>query len=265
MAGFALSAYVRSADLEITVQLLVQVDKLVQLIESPVFTCESIRCTLLDATHPVSLEDLRLQLLEPEKYPHLFKCLYGLLMLLPQSSAFLSLRNRLNAVNSAGFLHIAPKSYVLFCLVIYTDSGFAHRAVGNLSSTRSKLGREDIKWQELLQHFRTVQMKHEKARRQVLGTDVTSLTTFPYANGIDSTKPPTPPSGSGVGPVPPSRRKVTGDGPLRPPSRSGVLSPLNPKSRVQSGLGSAVVPPTSPTAAQMQSKVKRTSSLSRKT
>ncbi|KAI0774503.1 ARM repeat-containing protein [Fomes fomentarius] len=218
------------ADLEITVQLLVQVDKLVQLIESPVFTY------------------LRLQLLEPEKYPHLFKCLYGLLMLLPQSSAFLSLRNRLNAVNSAGFLHIAPKS-----------------AVGNLSSTRSKLGREDIKWQELLQHFRTVQMKHEKARRQVLGTDVTSLTAFPYANGIDSTKPPTPPSGSGVGPVPPSRRKVTGDGPLRPPSRSGVLSPLNPKSRVQSGLGNAVVPPTSPTAAQMQSKLKRTSSLSRKT
>jgi hypothetical protein len=32
-------------------------------------------------------------------------------MLLPQSSAFVSLRNRLNAVNSAGFLHIAPKSY----------------------------------------------------------------------------------------------------------------------------------------------------------
>ena len=32
---------VSSAELEITVQLLVQVDKLVQLIESPVFTCES--------------------------------------------------------------------------------------------------------------------------------------------------------------------------------------------------------------------------------
>ncbi|KAI0751034.1 ARM repeat-containing protein [Daedaleopsis nitida] len=227
------------ADLEITVQLLVQVDKLVQLIESPVFTY------------------LRLQLLEPEKYPHLFKCLYGLLMLLPQSSAFLSLRNRLNAVNSAGFLHIAPKS-----------------TVGNLSSTRSKLGREDIKWQELLQHFRAVQMKHEKARRQALGTDVTSFTAYPSANGTDSTKPPTPPSGPGVGPVPhtASRRKVTGDGPLRPPSRTGgVLSPLNPKSRVQSGLANAVGSgpqvPTSPTAAvtQMQSKVKRTLSLSRKT
>jgi vacuole morphology and inheritance protein 14 len=29
-----------SADLEVTVQLLVQIDKLVQLLESPVFTCE---------------------------------------------------------------------------------------------------------------------------------------------------------------------------------------------------------------------------------
>jgi vacuole morphology and inheritance protein 14 len=57
-----------------------------------------------------NLQDLRLQLLEPERYPYLFKCLYGLLMLLPQSTAFVSLRNRLNAVNSAGFLHIAPKS-----------------------------------------------------------------------------------------------------------------------------------------------------------
>ncbi|KAI0720355.1 ARM repeat-containing protein [Cerioporus squamosus] len=213
--------YVGMPDLEITVQLLVQVDKLVQLIESPVFTY------------------LRLQLLEPEKYPHLFKCLYGLLMLLPQSSAFLSLRNRLNAVNSAGFLHIAPKSNL-----------------GNLSSTRSKLGREDIKWQELLQHFRAVQMKHEKARRQALGTDITSFSNYPHTNGTESVKPPTPPS----------------DGPLRPPSRSGgMLSPLNPKARVQSGLANNVVPgpqpPGSPTtqATQLQSKVKRTLSLSRKT
>ena len=63
--------------------------------------------------------DLRLQLLEPEKYPYLFKCLYGLLMLLPQSSAFVSLRNRLNAVNSAGFLHIAPKSWVISLFLFF--------------------------------------------------------------------------------------------------------------------------------------------------
>jgi hypothetical protein len=98
---------IHSAELEITVPLLVQIDKLVQLIESPVFTCKhSLKTDAL--AHNIPL-DLRLQLLEPDKYPHLYKCLYGLLMLLPQSPAFISLRNRLNAVSTLGFLHIAPK------------------------------------------------------------------------------------------------------------------------------------------------------------
>ncbi|KAJ2967058.1 hypothetical protein NUW58_g10526 [Xylaria curta] len=82
------------AELEMTVNILIQIDKLVQLIESPVFTY------------------LRLQLLEPEKYPYLYKCLYGLLMLLPQSSAFAALKNRLNSVSSIGFLHTGPRPYV---------------------------------------------------------------------------------------------------------------------------------------------------------
>ncbi|TFY76603.1 hypothetical protein EWM64_g7407, partial [Hericium alpestre] len=132
------------ADLEITVPLLVQIDRLVQLIESPVFTY------------------LRLQLLEPDRYPYLFKCLYGLLMLLPQSSAFISLRNRLNAVNSAGFLHIAPKP------------------PPSAMSTRSKLAREEIKWGELLSHFRAVQIKHEKARRAALGGNLDISDTLPH-------------------------------------------------------------------------------------
>jgi hypothetical protein len=38
--GYVLLTHFRSAELEITVPMLVQVDKLVQLIESPVFTCE---------------------------------------------------------------------------------------------------------------------------------------------------------------------------------------------------------------------------------
>jgi vacuole morphology and inheritance protein 14 len=80
------------AEMEITVSLLIQLDKLVQLLESPVFTY------------------LRLQLLEPGKYPHLFKCLYGILMLLPQSSAFATLRNRLNSVNSLVTLNVATGS-----------------------------------------------------------------------------------------------------------------------------------------------------------
>ncbi|KNZ77227.1 VAC14 like protein, partial [Termitomyces sp. J132] len=191
------------ADLEITVQMLVQVDKLVQLIESPVFTY------------------IRLQLLEPERYPHLFKCLYGLLMLLPQSSAFISLRNRLNAVNSAGFLHIAPKP-----------------APGPLS-TRSKLAREEIKWQDLLLHFRTVQAKHEKARRQAMGTDTTSYSDFldhekQEGSGSQAVERVDRPPTVGRAPL---RRRVTGETPLNPnmtpiAGRGGALSPLNPRARV---------------------------------
>lgn len=98
-----------SPDLEITVQLLVQIDRLVQLIESPIFTCK-LHGWRQRLSHLIAYLDLRLQLLEPEKYPYLFKCLYGLLMLLPQSTAFGALRNRLNAVNSMGFMHITPRT-----------------------------------------------------------------------------------------------------------------------------------------------------------
>ncbi|KAG4085617.1 ARM repeat-containing protein [Neocallimastix lanati (nom. inval.)] len=89
--AYAHAAYLLQifSELEITVNFLIQVDKLVQLLESPVFTY------------------LRLQLLEPEKYPALFKCLYGLLMFLPQSSAFATLRNRLNSVSSMTNLMIS--------------------------------------------------------------------------------------------------------------------------------------------------------------
>ncbi|KIM46438.1 hypothetical protein M413DRAFT_314769 [Hebeloma cylindrosporum] len=191
------------ADLEITVPMLVQVDKLVQLIESPVFTY------------------LRLQLLEPERYPYLFKCLYGILMLLPQSTAFVSLRNRLNAVNSAGFLQIAPKASV------------------SPLATRSKISRDEIKWQELLLHFRSVQAKHEKSRRQALGNDSSPIVGFPDEKNNDFEK-----GRSTLAGRPPMRRRVTGDitmpnniVPMQPaPPRAGALSPLNPKARVPGAL-----------------------------
>jgi len=238
--------------------MLVQIDKLVQLIESPVFTY------------------LRLQLLEPEKYPHLYKCLYGLLMLLPQSSAFMSLRNRLNAVNSAGFLHIAPKSNV-----------------SNVSATRSKLGREDIKWSELLSHFRNVQNKHEKARRQAAGSNEQEPSVFalpgsgPFMGGADRENRDSIASSvstvNGNTPRPGMRRRVTGGAEqpaqARPPSRT--LSPLNPRRGSNSALGQASVlrdsmtttttvttaapTPASPTFGTNQRQPKRTLSLSRKT
>ncbi|KAJ8063850.1 hypothetical protein OCU04_007706 [Sclerotinia nivalis] len=163
------------AELEMTVNMLIQIDKLVQLLESPVFTY------------------LRLQLLEPEKYPHLYKCLYGLLMLLPQSSAFAALKNRLNSVSAIGYLHIAPRAYVPSSSrnnsVVDAISTFAfhqrqksgtetHGSSPSFSvqttagpsnydrSSRLK-GREEsgIRWGELLDKFRIVQERARRARR----------------------------------------------------------------------------------------------------
>jgi len=70
------------AQVDITVGFLMQVDKLVQLLESPVFI------------------QLRLQLLEvgASHHPFLLKSLYGLLMLLPQSTAFTTLSTRLATI-----------------------------------------------------------------------------------------------------------------------------------------------------------------------
>ncbi|GMH01974.1 hypothetical protein Nepgr_003813 [Nepenthes gracilis] len=68
---------------DINVKFLVQLDKLIRLLETPIFAY------------------LRLQLLEPGGYVWLLKALYGLLMLLPQqSAAFKILRTRLKTVPS---------------------------------------------------------------------------------------------------------------------------------------------------------------------
>ncbi|KAI3453176.1 hypothetical protein Pfo_009839 [Paulownia fortunei] len=71
---------------DINVKFLVQLDKLIHLLETPTFAY------------------LRLQLLEPGRYIWLLKALYGLLMLLPQQSvAFKILRTRLKTVPSYSF------------------------------------------------------------------------------------------------------------------------------------------------------------------
>ncbi|CAE6433287.1 unnamed protein product [Rhizoctonia solani] len=196
-------------ELEITLQLLVQIDKLVQLIESPVFT------------------SLRLQLLEPDRYPYLFKCLYGLLMILPQSSAFLSLSRRLGAVGSMGVQHMPPRA----------------STVATQVANRTKVTRDEIKWQELLSHFRAVQAKHEKARRRDLAIEPEF--SFMDQTESDRSQP------SSVRPN--MRRKPSQPNDVPTGRPSGPLSPLNPK---RGGiLGSAISNasasgrPLSPTAA----------------
>ena len=114
--------------------------------------------------------DLRLQLLEPERYPHLYKCLYGLLMLLPQSSAFAALKNRLNSVSAIGYLHIAPRTYVSHVRQKSTEAKFgsAPQTPGATFDRPNRLKpREEagIKWTELLEKFKSVQEKARRAHR----------------------------------------------------------------------------------------------------
>jgi vacuole morphology and inheritance protein 14 len=66
---------------DITVELMIQIDWIVQLIESPVFA------------------PLRIRLLDSGNNHYLIQALYGLLMILPQSEAYRKLSNRLNQVH----------------------------------------------------------------------------------------------------------------------------------------------------------------------
>ncbi|XP_016330709.1 protein VAC14 homolog isoform X1 [Sinocyclocheilus anshuiensis] len=118
-------------DLEVTVDFLMEVDKLVQLIESPIFTY------------------LRLQLLDVEHNPYLIKALYGLLMLLPQSQAFKLLSHRLSCVPNPELMRMVedPKAPV----------------------KDKRLAQPHIDYSELLQHFDRVQSKHLEVRHQRAG------------------------------------------------------------------------------------------------
>lgn len=113
---------------------------------------------------------------------------------------------------------------------------------------RAKIGREEIKWQELLSHFRAVQSKHEKSRRQAVGADLLSFGGS-FANVIRSTEPGSR-SGLGIGLAdinrPPMRRRVTGE--VAPPvTVRPVLSPLNPRAKQNGLLGPSMAQSGQPT------------------
>uniref|UniRef100_A0A672R777 Protein VAC14 homolog n=1 Tax=Sinocyclocheilus grahami TaxID=75366 RepID=A0A672R777_SINGR len=120
-------------DLEVTVDFLMEVDKLVQLIESPIFTY------------------LRLQLLDVEHNPYLIKALYGLLMLLPQSQAFQLLSHRLSCVPNPELMRTVLTGYSQL-LYFFREDPKPH-----------------IDYSELLQHFDRVQSKHLEVRHQRAG------------------------------------------------------------------------------------------------
>ncbi|KIY02932.1 uncharacterized protein Z520_01397 [Fonsecaea multimorphosa CBS 102226] len=172
------------ADLEMTVNMLIQIDKLVQLLESPVFTY------------------LRLQLLEPDRYPYLYKCLYGLLMLLPQSSAFGALKNRLNSVSAIGLLHTPASmptsarpsvgSGMSSSSLPPTTSGALNSTVASRLRTRdatSSVGINEIKWPELLDKFKQTQERARRRNERILRGDLDAAETPSSAipSAVDNT------------------------------------------------------------------------------
>uniref|UniRef100_S4RGQ8 Vacuolar protein 14 C-terminal Fig4-binding domain-containing protein n=1 Tax=Petromyzon marinus TaxID=7757 RepID=S4RGQ8_PETMA len=126
-----------SAGLEVTVDFLTEVDKLVQLIESPIFTY------------------LRLQLLDVESLPYLIKALYGLLMLLPQSSAFTLLRQRLACV---------PDPQLMVADLSPPFSPIRKRRREGMDAQKNS-----TEHQELLRNFEQMQVRHQQAKRQRQG------------------------------------------------------------------------------------------------
>ena len=122
------------ADIEVNVPFMMQIDKLVQLIESPIFI------------------HLRLQLLEPNRHPFLLKSLYGLMMLLPQSSAFNYLKIRLESVSTIGMLQCIPES----------SFAVSRKFEVNVKET------DKFDFKNLLETFRETQKKHAAHRKSVL-------------------------------------------------------------------------------------------------
>ena len=129
------------SELEMTFKLLTELDVLVQLLESPIFL------------------KLRLQLLEPEKNPYLYKTLYGLLMILPQSSTFTTLKNRLGAIAHVYTSNITSTGAAI---VNPSTSSTSGTPVISTPGANSQLSIKRKRIYEMLDKFTKVQDKHEE-------------------------------------------------------------------------------------------------------
>ena len=150
-------------------------------------------------------------------------------MLLPQSSAFAALKNRLNSVSAIGYLHIAPRAYVN--TPSHTREKSTEAKMGSSPQTptapfdranRLKPREEGaIKWTELLEKFKSVQEKVRRAhglQNQVYGSSPPDAKT----EGIkEKALPEVPKPGlrpPSVGPA--SQRMPSPGGPLHKPKSS---------------------------------------------
>lgn len=171
------------ADADVTVGFLMQIDKLVQLLESPIFI------------------QLRLHLLETDSVhrEELLKSLYGLLMLLPQSQAYKTLSDRLATVSSL-HMHIG----LINTHRIASGKGPQSSSTSSSSSSSSSSSAYDKQTviadsatvETLVQHFETIQGIHTDFRLGLLrgkalipGSSADwndAVSTTPFANQNNS-------------------------------------------------------------------------------
>lgn len=146
--GLSAQLILKFAEVDVTVGFLMQIDKLVQLLESPIFI------------------QLRLHLLETGSHYHadLLKSLYGLLMLLPQSQAYKTLSDRLTTVSS---LHM----HIGLTRTTTLNDGSNQSAVVAVGQKAVASSCGDVAADEyvaLLKQFENTQEKHAKFRLSVL-------------------------------------------------------------------------------------------------
>ncbi|KMS97411.1 hypothetical protein BVRB_6g155400 [Beta vulgaris subsp. vulgaris] len=147
---------------DINIKFLVQLDKLIRLLETPTFAY------------------LRLQLLEPGRYTWLLKALYGLLMLLPQqSAAFKILRTRLKTVPSYSFTgeehrNTSPETSNSSGLN-HADSG-SHSTQDGLVTQNVEKMCNGINFASRLQQFQKMQQVHRANAKSQAQLRITSVT-----------------------------------------------------------------------------------------
>ncbi|KAK9810224.1 hypothetical protein WJX72_006988 [[Myrmecia] bisecta] len=143
------------ATLPMGVEVLVQIDRLVQLLETPIFTY------------------LRLQLLQPARYPALVRSMYGLLMLLPQSDAFKTLHARLHSVPTMAMLKLDGSFNA-------GDDADLQHTPSNGATTPRDFGKDCLDFAPLLQLFherQELQAADEEKRR---GTEADEQAPQPF-------------------------------------------------------------------------------------
>jgi vacuole morphology and inheritance protein 14 len=132
----------RFSEAEVTVGFLMQVDKLVQLLESPIYV--HLRIQLLDVDSP--------------KHAALLKSLYGLLMLTPQSDAFRSLNDRLTTVCN-----------------LRENLGISPNVPMDLPIDAAALDKNELDPEELLKRFDRVMQQYQTAKEELDRIDIDVL------------------------------------------------------------------------------------------